>query len=297
MAFDRQTILNMSVVSTAIVSRCSILGVSDSALCPKTIRTIATLSSPKNQSPTCFVSAIPNSPTISSNGCNIQLSRNATHSASLVKEMQSAAKPLVICGPSGVGKSSIVQKVQNEFPDCFGLCVSHTTRNPREDEKDGVNYYFVKKRVFLDAKERGEFIETAEFAGKMYGTSRGAITQVQKAGLICILDVEIHGVQQIKNTPYLDPHYVFIAPPSIRELEIRLRKIKTETEDNIKKRLEIAAEEMEYGTKPQNFDRIIINDNLDNSAAKLRNFIIFHIIALKRARQLLAQRQLCISSS
>jgi guanylate kinase len=238
----------------------------------------------------CFVSAIPNSLTISLKRCNILLTRNATKSASLAKAMQNAAKPLVICGPSGVGKSSIVQKVQDEFPDCFGLCVSHTTRKPRENEKDGVNYHFVKKRVFLDAKERGEFIETVEFAEKMYGTSRGAITQVQKAGLICILDIEIHGVQQIKKTPGLDPHYVFITPPSIGELEVRLRARKTETEDNINKRLERAAEEIEYGTKTENFDLVITNDTLDNSASKLRDFMIVHIEELKRVRKLLAQK-------
>merc|ERR1719338_1790 len=104
---------------------------------------------------------------------------------------------------------------------------------------------------------RGEFIETAEFAGNMYGTSRGAINRVQMAGMICVLDIEMHGVHQIKKTPGLDPHYVFIKPPSLEELEVRLRDRKTETEESIKRRLEKAVEEIEYGSKAENFDLVI----------------------------------------
>ena len=134
-------------------------------------------------------------------GWFIQFNRKQSQSASLAKAMKEAAKPLVICGPSGSGKSSIVNKVTEEFPDCFGLSCSHTTRKQREGEIDGVHYYFVAKDEFLDAKERGEFIETAEFAGNMYGTSRGAINRLQMAGQICVLGIEMHGVHQIKKTP------------------------------------------------------------------------------------------------
>merc|ERR1712126_500712 len=165
-----------------------------------------------------------------------------------------------------------------EFPDCFGLSCSHTTRKQREGEIDGVHYYFVAKDEFLDAKERGEFIETAEFAGNMYGTSRGAINRLQMAGQICVLDIEMHGVHQIKK------------PPSLEELEVRLRARKTETEDSTKKRMERAVEELEYGGKAENFDLVITNDNLENATNELREFMIVHIEELKRFKKLLAQR-------
>ena len=142
----------------------------------------------------------------------------------------------------------------------------------------------------MDAKDRGEFIETAEFAGNMYGTSRGAINRLQMAGQICVLDIEMHGVHQIKKTPGLDPHYVFIKPPSLEALEVRLRDRKTETEESIKKRLERAVEELEYGAKAENFDLVITNDTLENAAAELREFMIVHIEELRRFKKLLAQR-------
>ena len=279
----QQTTLNMVVLGTLIINRGSFFGLTGGSLVPKAIRTIAALSPSKNQ-------AISNSFTISSSGCSFQFVRNSAHHASLATAMKNAAKPLVICGPSGVGKSSIIQKVQAEFPDCFGLCVSHTTRKPRQGEVDGLNYHFVNKAKFFAAKEGGEFVETAEFAGNMYGTSRGAINRVQAAGLICILDIEMKGVYQIKKTPGVNPHYVFIRPPSLEDLEVRLRERKTETEESIKKRLAIAEEEMEYGSIPDNFDLIIVNDTLDNAVDKLRDYMVIHIEELRRFRQLLAKR-------
>ena len=223
-------------------------------------------------------------------GGNYQSIRHSAQTATLAKIMQTAAKPLVICGPSGAGKSSVVNQVTKDFPECFGLCVSHTTRKPRPSETDGVDYHFVPKDVFQDVKDRGEFVETAEYAGNMYGTSRGAIKKKQMAGLICVLDIELLGVQQIKKTPGLEPHYVFIRPPSLAELEVRLRARKTESEDSIKKRLAVAEEEMKLGDTENYFDLVITNDTLDNAASKLRDFMLVHIEELKRSKHLLAQK-------
>lgn len=273
-----------------MITRSCLFGLSTTSLVPKTIRTIVSIPPAKNKASSGFVCGTTKYATNLSNGCNIQFTRHGSQSASLAKAMQNAAKPLVICGPSGSGKSSIVNKVSEEYPDCFGLCCSHTTRKMRDGELDGVNYFFVAKDEFLDAKERGEFIETAEFAGNFYGTSRGAIKRVQMAGLICVLDIEMHGVHQIKKTSGLDPHYVFIKPPSLEALEVRLRERKTETEESINARLSVATEEIEYGTQKGNFDLIITNDKLEDATSQLRDFMVVHIEELKRFKKLLAQR-------
>ena len=264
------------------------MGFSCNTIATKAVRTISSITqvnciASAEKSGTNPISSLPK-------GCLIQFTRHASQAASLAKAMKQAAKPLVICGPSGSGKSSIVNKVTEEFPDCFGLCCSHTTRKQREGEIDGVHYYFVAKDEFLDAKDRGEFIETAEFAGNMYGTSRGAINRLQMAGQICVLDIEMHGVHQIKKTPGLDPHYVFIKPPSLEDLEVRLRARKTETEESLQKRLGRAVEELEYGSKAENFDLVITNDTLENAANELREFMIVHIEELQRFKKLLAQK-------
>ena len=99
------------------------------------------------------------------------------------------ARPLVLCGPSGVGKSTIVERLKKRFPNAFALSVSHTTRQPREGEKDGVNYFFTDRETMTAAIENGDFIETAEFSGNMYGTSKAAVETVSVSGKICILDI------------------------------------------------------------------------------------------------------------
>ena len=198
--------------------------------------------------------------------------------------MANPPKPLVICGPSGVGKSTIIKRLTDEFPGLFGFSVSHTTRKPRNGEVDGVNYNYVTRDDFLLCKESGNFIETAEFSGNMYGTSKMAVQSIQDKGQICILDIEMQGVIQIKKIPELDPHYVFIQPPSIQELERRLRERKTETEDSLKKRLTTAELELEYGANPKNFDIVIVNDDVDKASEELRGFMIGHIDKLKQSK-------------
>ena len=199
-------------------------------------------------------------------------------------KMANPPKPLVICGPSGVGKSTIIKRLTDEFPGLFGFSVSHTTRQPRNGESEGVNYYYVTRENFLSLKEKGEFIESAEFSGNMYGTSKMAIQSVQEKGQICILDIEMQGVMQIKKIPELDPNYVFVQPPSIEELERRLKERKTETEESLKKRLDTAKRELEYGANKDNFDIIIVNKDVDVASAELRAFMIEHIEELQKAK-------------
>ena len=106
-------------------------------------------------------------------------------------------KPLVLCGPSGAGKTSIMRKLTDEFQNSFGFSVSHTTRNSRKGESDGKDYHFVSRETFEKLVEDGAFLEHAVFGGNMYGTSRAAVETVRKTGKICILDIDVQGVKAV----------------------------------------------------------------------------------------------------
>ena len=123
-----------------------------------------------------------------------------SHSQTLRKMV---ARPLVLCGPSGVGKSTIVERLKKRFPNAFALSVSHTTRQPREGEKDGVNYFFTDRETMTAAIENGDFIETAEFSGNMYGTSKAAVETVSVSGKICILDI-VSDLKHFINQSFFD---------------------------------------------------------------------------------------------
>lgn len=155
-------------------------------------------------------------------------------------------RPLVLFGPSGSGKSTLLKKLLEEFPNKFGFSVSHTTRKPRPGEQHGLHYYFTDWETMKKDIEEGKFIEHAVYSGNHYGTSAAAVEAVQKAGKVCVLDIDVQGVKQIRNTN-LNAWYVFIKPPSLKELEKRLRARNTESEDSLAQRLDTAAKEMEYG--------------------------------------------------
>ncbi|XP_047021487.1 guanylate kinase isoform X2 [Helicoverpa zea] len=196
--------------------------------------------------------------------------------------VQKGPRPLVLCGPSGSGKSTLLKRLLKEFPDKFGFSVSHTTRSPRPGEKNGVHYHFTTKEDMSAAIARGEFIETATFSGNMYGTSKQAVDDVRCTGRICVLDIEMEGVKQVKKTD-LNPLLVFVMPPSIEELERRLRARNTEQEDALAKRLETARKEIVFGQEPGNFHIIILNDNLDKAYSELREFISQNMEEKERA--------------
>ncbi|XP_023947653.1 guanylate kinase isoform X2 [Bicyclus anynana] len=196
--------------------------------------------------------------------------------------VQKGPRPLVLCGPSGSGKSTLLKRLLKEFPDKFGFSVSHTTRGPRPGETDGVHYHFTTVEEMKAAIDRGEFIENAIFSGNMYGTSKRAVEDVRRQEKICILDIDIEGVKQIKNTD-LDPLLVFVMPPSIKELERRLRGRNTEDEEALKKRLETAKKEILYGQEPDNFHIVIVNARIKEAYSKLRDFVSQNMVEKKSA--------------
>eukprot|EP00095_Tigriopus_kingsejongensis_P010962 maker-scaffold129_size324999-snap-gene-2.24 protein:Tk10962 transcript:maker-scaffold129_size324999-snap-gene-2.24-mRNA-1 annotation:"guanylate kinase-like" len=186
--------------------------------------------------------------------------------------MSSSLRPVVLCGPSGSGKSTLMTKLMGEFPEKFGFSVSHTTRDPRPGEVDGVHYNFSTHSEMENMVADGDFLETAEFSGNLYGTSKEAVRKVLESGQICLLDIEIQGVESVKKST-LNPKYVFIKPPSLAILEERLRDRGTESESAIAKRLAKAAQEIEYGETLDNFDAVIVNTDVNEAYEELKSFL------------------------
>lgn len=175
---------------------------------------------------------------------------------------------LVICGPSGVGKGSMIASFCRKFPNTTALTVSHTTRKPRPGEINGFHYHFVTEIAMQEGISRGKFLEHAKVHTNMYGTSREAVDDIQREHKIPILDVDVEGVKSIKTVDGFDAKYVFIAPPSIQVLEERLRGRDTESDDQIATRIKNAKSEVEFGTE-ENFDCIIVNDSLEEATEVL----------------------------
>lgn len=171
---------------------------------------------------------------------------------------------IVITGPSGVGKGTLVRKLLEHYPNLH-LSVSATTRLPRDEEVDGREYYFVTKKRFRQMIQEGKLLEWAEFAGNCYGTPRLAVEEKLQQNISVLLEIEIEGAKQIKKT-FPQAFRIFILPPSFDELEHRLRQRDTESEEAILRRLERAKEEIAL---KEEFDRQIINDDLETALTDL----------------------------
>lgn len=177
--------------------------------------------------------------------------------------MADGPAPMVVCGPSGVGKSVLIKKLLEVFPGRFGFSVSHTTRGPRPGEEDGVAYHFTDMDTMRREVEEGKFIEHAQVHGNMYGTSREAVEAVRRSGQICILDIDVQGAKSIHEQGlWSGTRFIFINPPSHEELERRLRGRGTETEDKIQKRLANAMGEIEFSNRVSFFNHKFILDGL-----------------------------------
>uniref|UniRef100_A0AC35TL81 Guanylate kinase n=1 Tax=Rhabditophanes sp. KR3021 TaxID=114890 RepID=A0AC35TL81_9BILA len=177
----------------------------------------------------------------------------------------STIRPIVISGPSGGGKSTILTRAMKEYPDVFAFSVSNTTRQPRSGEEHGVHYWFTPHDKMEQMIEKDKFLEYAVFGSNTYGTSKRAVEDVQKTGKICVLDVELQGVKNIKAS-HLNAKFILIQAPSLVDLEARLRARNTETESSLAARLKHAQEDSEAINKdPLLFDTVIINDNLEKA--------------------------------
>ena len=189
-----------------------------------------------------------------------------------INVVMSKLRPVVMCGPSGVGKGTLINRLMADFPGRFGFSVSHTTRAPRPGEEDGVHYNFVEKADMEADIAAGKFLEYAHVHENIYGTSLAAVEAVAQKGQVCVLDIDVQGAEIVKKSS-LDALFVFISPPSMEELEARLRGRGTEKEESIQKRLANAAGEMAKTKVEGFFHAVIVNDDLDRAYGELKTAI------------------------
>lgn len=178
-------------------------------------------------------------------------------------------KIFVVSGPSGAGKSTFCDKALKAFPK-LKFSVSYTTREIRQVEVDGVDYHFVSNGDFDAMVKNDEFAEYAIVHGKKYGTAKKSLQEVLDLNLIPILDVDVQGAGTLRES--IDNGiFIFLLPPTIEECEKRLvKRDRGDTEEEIKRRLEVALTEVKEAHK---YDYIIINDNLDNSFAAFKSIL------------------------
>ena len=178
---------------------------------------------------------------------------------------------IILSGPSGVGKGTVRKYIMNRdlFPMVFS--VSMTTREPRATETNGVEYYFVSKEEFQKNIDNDNFLEWAEFVGNRYGTPKSIVEELRNQGKNVLLEIEINGAEQVLKK-VKDDRVVsfFLKPPSLRQLEDRIRKRKTESEEMIQKRLAKGRSELE---KAVNYDFVIVNDRIKRSGDEIVSII------------------------
>ena len=174
----------------------------------------------------------------------------------------------VVSGFSGAGKGTLMKKLMEKY-DNYSLSVSATTRAPREGEKDGKDYFFVSKKEFQSMINKDELLEYAQYVDNYYGTPKKYVEAELEKGRDVILEIEIQGALSIHGR-YPDSLLIFVTPPSAMELKNRLINRGTETEENIKKRLNRAAQE---AVGVENYDYLLINDDLDEAVERLHKLI------------------------
>ena len=182
--------------------------------------------------------------------------------------MARRARIFVVSGPSGVGKGTLVTLLR-ERSSCLGLTVSATTREPRPGERDGVSYYFMDDAEFDRRVAAGEFLEWAWVHGHRYGTLRSEVERVLAAGASVVLEIDVQGGLSVRAS-MPDAVLVFVEPPSVEELERRLRGRGTEDETQIETRLRNARSEMDRAPE---YDVRIVNDDLERACSELEEVI------------------------
>lgn len=170
----------------------------------------------------------------------------------------------VVSGPSGVGKGTVCQYIAENY-DGFFLSVSATSRAPRPAEEDGVHYYFKTNAEFEDMIKNDELLEYASYVGKYYGTPKAPCDAHIEKGENVILEIEVQGGMKVKSKAP-DTVMIFVAPPSVGELRLRLSGRGTETDDVIEKRLLRAEEELRLMEK---YDYIVVNNDVSETAAQI----------------------------
>ena len=182
--------------------------------------------------------------------------------------MKNLKKLIIITGPSGVGKGTVVKELLDRNKDIW-LSISATTRNPRIGEKDGENYYFISDERFKDMIDKKDFLEWAQFAGNYYGTPLSTVNEKIEKGFIVLLEIEVEGAKQIKEK-FPESLSIFLLPPSKEELEKRIRNRGTEKEEAIDRRLSRANYEI---ASSDQFDFVLTNHDVDETVKEVFKII------------------------
>ena len=183
--------------------------------------------------------------------------------------MLNSSKLIIFAAPSGAGKSSLIKKIIEISEEKLELSVSATTRLPRKGEIHGKDYLFISDNEFNELKDKDAFIECANVHGNQYGTLKSFVHEKLEEGISVILDIDVQGFAQIRET-IEEMISIFIIPPSLDELEKRLISRGLDTNDAIEKRLLNAVEELKHA---ESFDYIVLNDNFDNAIDQLSSVI------------------------
>ncbi|WP_017319268.1 guanylate kinase [Mastigocladopsis repens] len=184
----------------------------------------------------------------------------STKSAASTKECPTVGKLIILTGPSGVGKGTLMRSLLQRHPQ-LQYSISVTTRSPRQGEIDGKDYYFISRREFEQLVAAGELLEWAEFAGNYYGTPRKAVINQVHSGKWIVLEIELKGARQIRAS-YPNALSIFILPPSLSELEKRIRSRAQDSQEAIARRLHRAQEEISAADE---FDLQIVNDDFETA--------------------------------
>lgn len=189
-------------------------------------------------------------------------------SSGTVATSPASGQLIIFTGPSGVGKGTLLRQLLKRHPD-IQLSISATTRSPRLGEEHGKHYYFMSRSEFEAMVSQKQLLEWAEFAGNFYGTPRQPLDAMISRGDVVILEIELAGARQVRNT-LPEAQQIFVLPPNIKELETRIRQRGQDSEDAIAKRLARAQIEIDAANE---FDIRIINDDLERAVAELERVI------------------------
>ncbi|KAI1393783.1 THO complex subunit 1 transcription elongation factor-domain-containing protein [Hypoxylon trugodes] len=181
-------------------------------------------------------------------------------------------RPIIITGPSQVGKSTLISTLLEKHQDVFGKVIRHTTRSPKDGEVDGQDFHFVDSKAFNTILDGDYFIEFSSQDGSDYGTSRNVAEALKESGKVPVIQLDREGTQMAKDNGY-SARFIFISPPSIEELETRLRKVDGMTEEAIQNVLKTALEDIEHAKSSDFYDAVITNDELEEAYKAIETFV------------------------